>query len=157
MGVIEKKLKPFTSQDVKNKELVVKMLKREDVIMNDEKVGQELYRTEKTPLGAVYAIHRLVLIEFGFDSSDESVSCYRTIFANYYQSPTDYDRDVLSAVTYMRENKCVYNSFKKPQKNEMLDVKTLKLFSPMEKANVELEKILPKDFQYAFFLAFSSS
>lgn len=47
-------------------------------------------------------------VEFGFDTSDESVASYRSIFRNYFRSPDDYDAEVIDAVHYFRANRCVF-------------------------------------------------
>ena len=49
-------------------------------------------------------INRIVLNYFGFDTSNESVENYRTIFRTYFKSPNDYDVEVINSVHYMREN-----------------------------------------------------
>jgi len=103
--------KPFTNDDVQNKELVIKMLNYEEAITRGD-IGKSLYsNTSNLPLVSLnveHTLNRLTLTHFGFDTSDVSVATYRTIFKTYYQSPSEYDKDVLNAVHYMRENKCVY-------------------------------------------------
>jgi len=103
--------KPFTMDDVKNKHLVIQMLKYEEQLTKSE-YGQSLYKnTLNKPLISLNiekALNRLVLSYFGFNTSDLNVETYRTIFRTYYNSPNDYDKDVLDSVHYMRENKCVY-------------------------------------------------
>jgi len=103
--------KPFTMNDVKNKQLVIQMLKYEEQLTKSE-YGQSLYKnTLNKPLISLNiekALNRLVLSYFGFNTSDLNVETYRTIFRTYYNSPNDYDKDVLDSVHYMRENKCVY-------------------------------------------------
>lgn len=102
---------PFTIDHVKNKVLVIQMLNYEEQLTKSD-YGQSLYKnTLNNPLISLtieYGINRLVLSNFGFDTTDSSVNMYRTIFKTYYNSPDDYDSDVLNAVHYMRENKCVY-------------------------------------------------
>lgn len=103
--------KPFTNADVKNKPLVIKMLNYEEEITKSD-IGRTLYSTKlNRPLVTLtveHTLNRLTLAHFNFDTSDESVEMYRTIFLNYYTSPTEYDAEVLNAVHYMRANKCVY-------------------------------------------------
>jgi len=161
MGVSKKKhenLKPFTEECILNKELVIKMLKYEDEFAYTDK-GQEIYKTEllfpHNTLGAIYAIHRCVLDNFGFDTSDTSVENYRKIFSYYYNSPTDYDNEVLSSVFYMRSNKCVYYTKPKPTINDkLIDVNLLTLNGD----NITLYDILKQyDYKYAFVGAFSNS
>lgn len=112
MGIRDKiNLKPFTLEDVKNKELVIKMLNYEEELTKSQ-YGKELYANSLNQpfisLNVEKSLNRLVLSNFDFDTSDESVNIYRTIFRTYYKSAHDYDKDVLDAVHYMRENKCVY-------------------------------------------------
>jgi hypothetical protein len=91
MGVSEETEKiPFTMKHVRDKSLVIAMLKYEDIYGNGEE-GQIYYETE-----------------LNFPRSSLMVQNYRKIFSTYYNSPTDYDADVLNSVYYMRENKCVY-------------------------------------------------
>jgi len=45
-------------------------------------------------------IQRITLLHFGFSSTDQDLATYRTIFHNYYNSPTDYDSDILSSVSF---------------------------------------------------------
>jgi len=105
-------IKPFTESDLLNRTLVIEMLKYEDQLINDEQFGQEIYKNEfngkGTSLDPQFIIQRSVLDNFGFDTTDESLLRYREIFRTYYKSATDYDKEVLDSVTYMRENRCVY-------------------------------------------------
>ena len=102
---------PFTMNNVNDKELVIQMLNYEETLTKSD-YGQSLYKnTLNNPLISLtieHAINRLVLTHFGFDTTDSNVDMYRTIFKTYYNSPDDYDKDVLNSVHYMRENKCVY-------------------------------------------------
>jgi hypothetical protein len=106
---------PFTMDHVKNKELVIKMLNYEEEFTKSDE-GQIMYHNPlNRPLVSLTiekAIQRIVLTKFGFDTSDESLANYRKIFKNYYESSDNYDKDVLNATHYMRENKCVY--YKQP-------------------------------------------
>jgi len=101
---------------VKDRNLVLKMLQYEDTLIKSKR-GQEVYRNVcNKPLVSLkheYTIQRIVLNAFGFTNDDEAVETYREIFRTYYNSPTDYDKEVLSSVVYMRENKCVYYTSKK--------------------------------------------
>ncbi len=103
--------KPFTHDDVLNRSLVIQMLQYEEQLTKSD-YGQSLYKnTLNRPLISLTVektLNRLTLSHFGFDTSDASVETYRTIFKNYYKSPTEYDKEVLDSVHYMRENKCVY-------------------------------------------------
>jgi hypothetical protein len=102
---------PFSIVNVKNRQLVLEMLAYEDGIIHDER-GYAIYRglgeDARTSLVAEKSIQRIVLNQFGFDTSDESVAMYGKIFAHYYKSPTNYDKDVMNAVTYFRVNKCIF-------------------------------------------------
>lgn len=103
--------KEFTKHDLDNKQLIIKMLKYEEYISKSD-FGQSLYKNifnnPLTSLTVEYALNRLTLAQFGFNTNDENVAMYRTIFKTYYTSPFDYDEEVISSVHYMRENKCVY-------------------------------------------------
>ncbi|ARF11262.1 hypothetical protein Klosneuvirus_1_119 [Klosneuvirus KNV1] len=102
---------PFTIEHIKNKHLVIKMLNYEEEFTKS-KDGQLLYHNPlNRPIVSLTIekiIHRIVLTKFGFDTSDESVANYRLIYKTYYKSPNEYDKDVINAVHYMRENKCAY-------------------------------------------------
>jgi hypothetical protein len=152
---------PFTKDHVKDKQLVIQMLKFEDRYTKTTD-GQELYKSRLnltgTTLNVIYAIHRYVLDHFDFDTSDESVETYRSIFKAYYNSPTDYDNDVLSSVFYMKANKCVYYTSQEIDVGDKLKncnilqldgVKT-KLFNVIQKESIE-------NFKYGFVGAFSNS
>ena len=108
----------FTIETVKDKNLIITMLKFEDTVIHGD-VGKSIFNDDSyehfTTLEAMLCIHRYVLNYFGFSNKEEDVTNYRKIFSNYYKSPTDYDNDVISSVTYMRENKCIY--YKNPDYN----------------------------------------
>ncbi len=103
--------RPFLPDDVANKDLVIAMLKKEESLVRSE-FGQAVYSNPLNrpliSLNVEKSFNRLTLSQFGFDTSDTSVANYRTIFGHYYKSPTDFDKEVLDSVHYMRENKCVY-------------------------------------------------
>jgi hypothetical protein len=107
----ENEKNPFTKNHVLDKDLVIRMLKYEDQYGKSED-GQIHYKTKLNfptqSLMVIYSFHKQTLDHFGFDTSDESIKNYRSIFRTYYKSPVDYDKDVLSSVYYMRANKCVY-------------------------------------------------
>lgn len=150
--------RPFTETDIKNKELVIEMLKYEDSIYLGEK-GQEIYTDPyykpRVSLTPEFSIHRLVLSKFGFDTSDDSVLNYRKIFGYYYESPYKYDKDVLSSVAYMRENKCVY--YTKPVIERGDIIPDCKLYNLDGKTSTTLYNTLGNDFEYAFVAGYSSS
>lgn len=120
MGVLGKSiaLKPFTPDDVLNRDLVIEMLTYEDSILHSNQ-GQCVYKNPVNnslcSLEPQFVINRLTLSKFGFDTSDESIENFRSIFRNYYNSPTDYDEDVLSCSTYMRENRLMFYKTKEPE------------------------------------------
>jgi len=102
---------PFTKDDILNRDLIIKMLKYEDEIGKSE-IGQSMYRNELndsfTSLTVEKALNRMTLSHFGFDTTDDSLYNYRSIFLMYYRSPHEYDKEVIDSVYYMRENKCVF-------------------------------------------------
>ena len=101
----------FEKKDVNNKDLVIEMLKYEEQITKSD-YGQSMYKNMlNRPLISLTvekSLNRLTLSKFGFDTSDENVEMYRTIFRTYFKSPSNYDKDVINSVHYMRENKCVF-------------------------------------------------
>jgi hypothetical protein len=149
---------PFTSTHVKNKQLVIQMLNYEENLTKSD-FGQNLYKNIlNSPLISLtieHAINRLVLAKFGFDTSDLSVSTYRTIFQTYYNSSSDYDPDVLNAVHYMRENKCVYY---KQRPLEIGDViPDCELYEIDGITKTTLYNIINKESKYTMIGAFSLS
>ncbi len=109
-----KNVRPFTMDNVKNKSLVIDMLNFEETFTKSDQ-GQLFYKNPfnrpYVSLDILYAINRIVLDKFNFDTSDKSVENYRTIFKTYFTSPDNYDKDVMQAVHYMRENKCVFYKY----------------------------------------------
>ena len=103
--------KEFTDQELVNRDLVIRMLRWESEFMCSPE-GQARYKTQGsgqfTSLDNEYAFNRRVLREFGFTTNDTSVANYRLIFQTYFQSPTDYDTEVIQASHYMRNNRCVF-------------------------------------------------
>lgn len=99
---------PFTKEHVTDRKLIIKMLRFEDSIFKGE-FGQAVYKNEyNNKLEPQFVIQRRVLTDHGFDTSDHSLENYRSIFKHYYRSPTDYDKEVINSVVYMRENRCIY-------------------------------------------------
>ena len=135
---------PFTVQNVKDKSLVIKMLQYEEELATSD-WGQEQYRNHNSTvsLNTEYLFNRKTLTYFGFDTSDESVSNYRSIFSNYFNSPTDYDADVIGASYYMRNNRCVFYTAKPLEQGDiipdcplfMLDGQPTTLYDAMKKSN----------------------
>ena len=147
----------FTDEHIKDKELVMKMLKYEDSIIFSEK-GKEIYSDDSfnhfTTLNAEYTIHRIVLNHFNFINNDEDVSNYRKIFKNYYKSPTEYDVDVINCVAYMRENKCVFYTEKDYIIGDTFEDVSI-LTTDKNEVNI-LDKINKED-NYTFIGSFSRS
>lgn len=118
MGKQTENLKSFRDEDIQNRDLILRMLKYEDELYMSEE-GQNLlkqrYMQNISSLEGGKTIQRRTLQHFGYDSTDEDLAKYRTIFYNYYNSPTDYDEDVLKSVYYMRENRLLYYTTPKPQ------------------------------------------
>jgi len=159
MGLDEKKeIKPFTLQDVKNRDLIIQMLKYEDTIIHGT-VAKDIYENElykpRKSLTPEFTIHRLVLDKFGFDTTDDSVLNYRKIFANYYTSPDDYDKDVISSVTYMRENKLLY--YKQPIINVGDKIPDVNLYQLDGKTITTLYEQIGNNFDHLLVGAFSNS
>lgn len=158
-GLAEALVVPFTPTQVADRELVLRMLRFEDVIIHSER-GANIYRRQPnsglTDLHPEKAIHRVVLVQFKFNTSDESVETYRTIFAHYYRSPTDYDAEVMQAVTYMRENRTVfYTADPVVVGSPLPDAPLLTLGDGV--ATSVSEQLSKKEFKYAFIGAFSTS
>lgn len=148
----------FTLDHIQIKELVINMLKYEDQLMFSD-VGKSIYNNyyyyPTKSLDAVYTLHRIVLNEFDFDTSDESVDNYRKIFSYYYKSPIDYDIDVLSSVFYMRENKCVY--YKSPMLKIGDTLPNCRLYELNGKSETNIYDQLGNNFRYGFIAGFSIS
>ena len=149
---------PFTTEHIKSKNLVIEMLKYEnDLILGP--IGKEIYSNflfkPRISLTPEYSIHRKVLTYFNFDTSDESVNNYRSIFKYYYHSPTNYDKDVLSSVVYMRENKLVY--YTSPSLKLGQIIPDCPLWKIDGTTKTSLYDTLGNDFNYAFVAAYSLS
>jgi hypothetical protein len=159
MGKIEYiETKPFTKTDLHNKDLIMKMLKYEDTLIHGI-TGKEMYNNDyympRCSLNPEYALNRMTLTKFGFDTSDESVDNYRSIFRTYHKSAVDYDKEVMSCVTYMRENKCVY--YTSPIINVGDKIPDCTVYKLNGKDQITLFDKLGSDFKYAFVAAFSTS
>ena len=102
---------PFTPDNVKDKELVIKMLQYETEYATSDN-GQALYKNSlNNPLVSLTVektLNRITLSHFGFENDDTSVETFRTIFRTYYKSPDDYDEEVINASYYMKGNKCMF-------------------------------------------------
>lgn len=153
------KTKPFTHNDVKNRDLVIKMLKFEEQYTKSE-AGQSLYgdilNDPMISLTVEKMINRITLEHFDFDTDDENVETYRTIFRNYYKSSTDYDKEVLDSVHYMRENKCVYYNHKPLNIGDTIPDCNLLKINGKDVTSIYNE-IKDKNYKYTLLAAFSLS
>lgn len=116
MGVKDKINPKFAQNDIKNRDLILKMLHDEDeyyLSTEGQNIIKDLGRANVFSLNAPKTIQRKILEKYGFESDEESLATYRTIFQYYYNSPLDYDKDILSSVYYMRENRLLYYTSKK--------------------------------------------
>ena len=103
-------LKNFSIDDLNNRELIIEMLKYEDQLYLSE-VGQNImiqHGNNLTNNHGSKSIQRLTLIKFNFNSDDICLEYYRNIINVYYESPNNYDAEVLNSVYYLRENRCLY-------------------------------------------------
>ncbi len=148
----------FSLDDVKNKNLIIDMLKFEDTLIHGE-IGQKIYGNflykPHVSLFPEYHIHRLVLSNFGFTTFEEDVKNYRSIFRYYYRNPDDYDKEVISSVTYMRENKCIY--YKQPVLNIGDHLPNCRIYELDGHTETSLYNKLGTDFRYMFIGGFSNS
>ena len=107
---IKNNLISFEEIHIADKDLILRMLRYEDALFLS-KAGQTFlheYGMNITSLEGCKSIQRMTLNNFGFQSMESDLKRYRTIFHHYYKSSADYDSDILNAVFYMRENKCLY-------------------------------------------------
>lgn len=107
---------PFLKEHVLNRDLVLKMLQHEERLVFSPE-GQDRFRNPlnhpDTTLNVDKGFQRNTLSHFGFDASDASLEMYRTIFRTYFRNPDDYDKEVIAASFYMRNNRCVF--YKEPK------------------------------------------
>lgn len=150
---------PFTRDSVLNRDLVIQMLCREEEITKSQK-GQDMYRNSYNnpfiSLEVEKALNRMVLSEFGFTTTDEDVSQYRTIFKTYFKSPEDYDREVIGSVHYMRENKCVFYKHPRMKTGQRIPNVDLYRLDGINKTSLYDAIGHPRP-QYTLFAAFSLS
>lgn len=164
MGIGDNKIyTPFTTVNVLDRELVIRMLKYEEQLTKGE-VGQMMYRN---PLNKPFisltiekALNRMVLSEFGFTTTDADVEVYRTIFKTYFRSAENYDEEVINSVHYMRENKCVF--YKNPPIVCGQKIPNCELYNLDGKTKTTLHQVLQFDgvntpYNYNIFAAFSLS
>lgn len=155
---IKSKKVPFTSKHVKDRDLVIRMLRSENDYVKTS-AGQKMLTTKLnfsfTSLMTTYAFHRIVLNMYGFDTTNESVRNYRNIFRTYFRSPHDYDKDVIESVYYMRENKCVF--YTKPVINIGDTLTDCELLTRDGNNTTLFELLSTKKFNNAIISAFSHS
>jgi hypothetical protein len=151
-------LKNFTNEVILNRNLIIEMLKYEDKVIHSD-LGKNIYNDNSyehyTSHEAMYAIHRIVLSEFGFNTTDENVITYRKIFQSYYSSPLVYDKEVIESVSYMRENKCLYYTGKDYGIGDIFE--DVRVYNIDGKENVSLFDRIKKEDKYTFVGAFSTS
>lgn len=149
---------PFRVEHVGDRGLVLRMLRFEDEVIHSER-GASIYQRHPdsaTSLIPEKTIHRVVLKHFGFDTSDQSVEIYRTIFRQYYRSPIDFDQEIMQAVTYMRENRTVFYTTPSIEIGSTLPDAPLLLLDSGKPTSVS-EQLNKHDFRYAFVGGFSTS
>jgi hypothetical protein len=107
---IKNNLISFEKTHIKDRDLILRMLKYEDELFlsNEGQNFLHQYGMNTTSLEGSKSIQRKTLNNFGFESTEQDLKKYRTIFQHYYKSSFDYDSDILNSVYYMRENKCLY-------------------------------------------------
>lgn len=149
----------FTSDHVLDRDLVIKMLRYEDANIKSE-YGQSRY---KDPLNLPYvsltnekAFNRMTLDAFGFTTEDEDVENFRTIFRTYYNSPTDYDKDVIDSIHYMKNNKLMF--YEKPIIKIGDSIPNVPLYHlDGERQTTLYDAIREENARYTVFAAFSKS
>jgi hypothetical protein len=151
-------LREFTNEIITNRELIIEMLKYEDQVIHGD-IGKKIYNDNSyehyTTHEAMYAIHRIVLSEFGFRTNENDVKTYRKIFQTYYSSPQVYDKEVMESVSYMRENKCLYYTGKDYGIGDIFE--DINLYDLSGKNKIMLFDKINKDDKYTFIGAFSTS
>lgn len=115
--------KAFTRSDVENRDLVIRMLKHEEQLATST-WGQDRYKDPHSrtsvSLDNEYAFNRRTLLDFGYDTSESSVANYRSIFRTYFTDPDNYDKEVIGASYYMRNNRCVFYRGKQLEAGDLL-------------------------------------
>lgn len=106
---------PFTQDNIANRALMLNMLRKEDELYFSS-IGQEHLSAHggASSIEGGKVLQRAILSDFGFDTSDSSLANYRTVIHHYYRSPTDYDKEIMASVVYLRENKLLYYTTPKP-------------------------------------------
>lgn len=133
MGLSNNSLKPFSDQDLHNRDLIIQMLKEEDRLFFTE--AQVLYKTPSfenlTSPQVQKAIQRQVLTKFGFTNTEDDVNRYRTIVQVYWKNAQDYDQTVLNSVVYLRANKLLYYQYPAPEIDEYaIDTELFQVTNP---------------------------
>lgn len=96
------KKRQFQIEDLRNRDLILKMLKYEDELYLGE-YGQNCFRSKYNErLHPHYHIQRKVLNDFNFTTTDESLKLYREIYHTYPD-----DKEIHDSVVYLRENRCL--------------------------------------------------
>lgn len=142
---IRNNLIPFEEKYLSNKELILQMLKYEDKIFLSEK-GQKFladYGENTTSLEGTKTIQRKTLNKYGFSSRDEDIKIYRTIFQKYYENKFNYDKDILNAVYYMRENKCLY--YKTKELKIGMEIPNVKIYGLDGEIVYDLHKLIERE------------
>jgi hypothetical protein len=157
MGKIDN-LVDFTKEHIKNRDLIISMLKYEDSIILG-KVADKIFKSGVfelfNNLETTFIFHRLTLNKFNFNSDDNSISNYRQIFKYYFKSPTDYDKEVINSVSYMRENRCIFFTEDKLNKDDIIP--DVELFHLNGHTKVKLHEMINKEDNLTFIGAFSNS
>lgn len=133
MGIIKNAIDviPFTLNHVRDKTLLIKILNAEETLWKSD-FGQNAHRNKfNWGLEDQKSIQRENLFNHGFTNDDESLAVYRRIIDTYYNSPWDYDKDIMNSVHYFRENRLLYYKTKEIIKgdNIRMDCETPMLFS----------------------------
>lgn len=158
MGFTDEKndKKDFTEGTLLERKLIIEMLKYEDSIIKGD-IGTKIYQNPSfsptESFEAERAIIRLVLDKFDFKTEDSDVKNYNKIFKTYYKSPTEYDKEVLNSVAYMRENRCVYYTSPEVKVGDIL--KDCRIYDIDDKQTSIRESM--GEFDHAFIAGFSNS
>jgi hypothetical protein len=96
----------FSLETIMNKKLILKMLEYEESIINGD-IGKLIYNNYSNEhlcfLEFQIAIHKIVLKDFNFSNNESDIQNYKMIFSYYYKSSNNYDKDIINAVSYLRE------------------------------------------------------
>lgn len=148
----------FTENHIKDRYLIISMLKYEDSLMLGD-TARHIYNSGTfelfNNLETMYVLHRLTLNHFNFSSDDKSVDNYRKIFSYYFRSPDDYDFGVINSVAYMRENRCIFYKEEKLNRGDVIP--NVDLFQLDGKTQVKLYDMINKEDNLTFIGAFSNS